>query len=98
MLMFGNQQNRPGENSPSSSYTSSAEKREYLKNRARIFQNAFATLIDYSFVPSLGTLAASGLGGLKVALAEEEKSPRSNTPTNTLYDRDSYSPYDKNYE
>ncbi|OAD54361.1 Prohormone-2 [Eufriesea mexicana] len=71
MIMFGNQQNRQGENSPSASYSSTAEKR---------------------------TLASSGLGGLKAALAEEEKPSHSNAPNNALYDRDSFSPYDKNYD
>ncbi|XP_076635332.1 prohormone-2 [Colletes latitarsis] len=44
------------------------------------------------------TVSSSGLGGLKVALAEEEKSSRSKTLDNGLYDRDSFSPYDKNYD
>ncbi|KAK1125693.1 Prohormone-2 [Melipona bicolor] len=71
MLMFGNQQNRQPEKKPSTSYTSTAEKR---------------------------TLAASGLGGLKAALAEEEKPSHSNIPNNAVYDRDSFSPYDRNYD
>lgn len=45
-----------------------------------------------------GTLAASGLGGLKAALAEEEKPSHSNIPNNAVYDRDSFFPYDRNYE
>ncbi|XP_053981853.1 prohormone-2-like [Hylaeus volcanicus] len=44
------------------------------------------------------TASASGLGGLKVALAEEEKTSRSKALGNSLYDRDSFSPYDKNYD
>ncbi|XP_033342714.1 prohormone-2 [Megalopta genalis] len=40
---------------------------------------------------------SSGLGGLKVALSEEEAA-RSKMPSNNLYDRDSYSPYENNYE
>ena len=44
------------------------------------------------------TLSASGLGGLKAALAEEEKPLHSKTPSNTLYDRESFSPYDKSYD
>lgn len=63
MLMFGNQQNHQPENNPSSSYSTTAEKR---------------------------TLAASGLGGLKAALIEEEKPSRSNTPNNAFYDRKNY--------
>ncbi|XP_076291653.1 prohormone-2 [Lasioglossum baleicum] len=41
--------------------------------------------------------SSSGLGGLKVALSEEEVA-RSKTPSKNLYDRDSFSPYEKNYD
>ncbi|XP_033357029.1 prohormone-2-like [Bombus vosnesenskii] len=71
MLMYGNQQNHQPENKPSSSYSSTVEKR---------------------------TLAASGLGGLKAALTEKEKPSHSNAPNNALYDRDSFSPFDRNYD
>ena len=48
----------------------------------------------------LGTLASSGLGGLKAALAEESEKPsQSKSPDNSMYEHDeTYSPYDKNYE
>lgn len=96
MLMFGNQQNRQAEsNTGGSSYSSTAEKSEYPILRTDTFR-----YFNYSnllfFVP--GTLSSSGLGGLKAALVEEEKSSRSNTPNNAMYDRDSFSPYEKNYE
>ncbi|KOC66095.1 Prohormone-2 [Habropoda laboriosa] len=95
MLMFGNQQNRQAESNPSASYSSNAEKskRPFINNIFLI--NKIST---YNYFIILGTLAASGLGGLKAVLAEEEKSPRSNIPNNPIYDRDSYSPYDKNYD
>ncbi|KYM95110.1 PREDICTED: prohormone-2-like [Cyphomyrmex costatus] len=45
------------------------------------------------------TLAASGLGGLKAALAEDDKpSLAQKSPSNAMYERESYSPYDKNYD
>ncbi|XP_076243009.1 prohormone-2 [Calliopsis andreniformis] len=44
------------------------------------------------------TLSASGLGGLKAALVEEEKSPHSKTPNEAMYDHESFSPYDRNYD
>ncbi|XP_003700557.3 prohormone-2 [Megachile rotundata] len=52
---------------------------------------------SYSSTAEKRTLASAGLGGLKAALAEEEKS-RSNTPNNAMYDRDSFPPYEKNYD
>jgi len=45
----------------------------------------------------LGTLASSGLGGLKAALAEDDKPSQSNSPSNSMYEQ-TYSPYEKNYE
>ncbi|XP_071577117.1 LOW QUALITY PROTEIN: prohormone-2 [Temnothorax nylanderi] len=45
------------------------------------------------------TLAASGLGGLKAALAEDDKpSPALKSPSNAMYEHEAYSPYDKNYD
>lgn len=45
----------------------------------------------------LGTLASSGLGGLKAALAEDDKPSQPNSPSNSMYEQ-TYSPYEKNYE
>ncbi|KAL0127240.1 hypothetical protein PUN28_005500 [Cardiocondyla obscurior] len=46
-----------------------------------------------------GTIATSGLGGLKAALAEEEKpSPAQKLPSNAAYEHQAYSPYDKSYD
>ncbi|CAL7940447.1 unnamed protein product [Xylocopa violacea] len=53
---------------------------------------------SFSSTAEKRTLTTSGLGGLKAALVEDEKSSHSNTPNNALYDRDSFSPYDKNYD
>nr|XP_034176414.1 prohormone-2-like [Osmia lignaria] len=53
---------------------------------------------SYSSTAEKRTLSSSGLGGLKAALVEEEKSSRFNTPNNAMYDRDSFSPYEKNYD
>lgn len=45
------------------------------------------------------TLAASGLGGLKAALIEDDKpSPVQKSPSNAMYEHEAYSPYDKNYD
>ncbi|KAL6431290.1 hypothetical protein ACFW04_007156 [Cataglyphis niger] len=44
------------------------------------------------------TLASSGLGGLKAAIAEDEKPSQSKSPSNSMYEHDTYSPYDKNYD
>lgn len=45
------------------------------------------------------TLAASGLGGLKAALAEDDSKPsQSKSPSNSMYEHETYSPYDKNYD
>ncbi|GAB1867146.1 Prohormone-2 [Camponotus japonicus] len=43
------------------------------------------------------TLASSGLGGLKAALAEDDKPSQSNSPSNSMYEQ-TYSPYEKNYD
>ncbi|KAF3422381.1 hypothetical protein E2986_09061 [Frieseomelitta varia] len=53
---------------------------------------------SYTSTAEKRTLAASGLGGLKAALAEEEKPSHSNIPNNAVYDRDSFSPYDRSYD
>ncbi|KMQ94435.1 prohormone-2 precursor [Lasius niger] len=44
------------------------------------------------------TLASSGLGGLKAALAEDDKPSQSKSPSNSMYEHETYSPYDKNYD
>ncbi|XP_012222113.1 prohormone-2 isoform X2 [Linepithema humile] len=44
------------------------------------------------------TLASSGLGGLKAALAEDDKSSKSKSPSNSVYEHETYSPYDRNYD
>ncbi|XP_011638546.1 prohormone-2-like [Pogonomyrmex barbatus] len=44
------------------------------------------------------TLAASGLGGLKAALAEDDKPSPAKPPSNSMYEHEPYSPYDKNYD
>lgn len=43
------------------------------------------------------TLASSGLGGLKAALAEDDKPSQPNSPSNSMYEQ-TYSPYEKNYD
>lgn len=44
-----------------------------------------------------GTLATSGLGGLKAALAEDDK-PSQKSPSNVMYEHEAYLPYDKSYD
>ncbi|XP_029155949.1 prohormone-2-like isoform X2 [Nylanderia fulva] len=44
------------------------------------------------------TLASSGLGGLKAALAEDDKPSQPKSPSNSMYEHETYSPYDKNYD
>ncbi|EFN79547.1 Prohormone-2 [Harpegnathos saltator] len=45
------------------------------------------------------TLASSGgLGGLKAALAEDDKPSQAKQPSNSIYEHEAYSPYDRNYD
>lgn len=95
--MFGNQQNRQAESNAGPSYTSNAEKSKERAKGASVRGKCIG-VNPLARCAVTGTLSASGLGGLKAALAEEEKPLHSKTPSNTLYDRESFSPYDKSYE
>ncbi|XP_072762681.1 prohormone-2 isoform X2 [Anoplolepis gracilipes] len=44
------------------------------------------------------TLASSGLGGLKAALAEDDKPSQAKSSSSSMYEHETYSPYDKNYD
>ncbi|XP_032684818.1 prohormone-2-like [Odontomachus brunneus] len=44
------------------------------------------------------TLASSGLVGLKAALVEDDKPSQSKQPSNSMYEHETYSPYDRNYD
>ncbi|KAG5308634.1 PROH2 protein, partial [Pseudoatta argentina] len=71
------------------------------QNRQAANAAAVAAAAEESFTSNAEkrTLAASGLGGLKAALAEDDKpSPAQKSPSNTMYEHESYSPYDKNYD
>lgn len=99
--MFGNQQNRQAANAAAAageSFTSNAEKRKLLVKRynSALHSGEYRTRNSFAYA---GTLAASGLGGLKAALAEDDKpSPVQKSPSNAMYEHEAYSPYDKNYE
>lgn len=100
--MFGNQQNRQAANAVAAageSFTSNTEKRELRDTVPH--SNEYCSFEDHSWnlFTYVGTLAGSGLGGLKAALAEEDKpSPVQKSPGNAMYEHETYSPYDKNYE
>ncbi|KYM77857.1 Prohormone-2 [Atta colombica] len=71
------------------------------QNRQAANAAAVAAAAEESFTSNTEkrTLAASGLGGLKAALAEDDKpSLAQKSPSNTMYEHESYSPYDKNYD
>lgn len=108
--MFGNQQNRQAANAAAvaaaagESFTSNAEKRGelYLLKDTMprdVLTNAVRGPPLEFTLACAGTLATSGLGGLKAALAEDDKpSPVQKSPGNAMYEHEAYSPYDKNYE
>lgn len=56
------------------------------------------TLKRIRVIAHIGTLASSGLGGLKAALAEDNKPSQPKSPSNSVYEHETYSPYDRNYE
>ncbi|XP_012538470.1 prohormone-2 isoform X2 [Monomorium pharaonis] len=63
--------------------------------------NAAAAAKSFTSNAEKRTLAASGLGGLKAALAEDDKpSPvqKSSGSNPAMYEHEAYSPYDKNYD
>lgn len=62
-------------------------------------QNRQANAASDSFTSNAEkrTLASSGLGGLKAALAEDDKPSQPNSPSNSMYEQ-TYSPYEKNYD
>lgn len=72
------------------------------QNRQAANAAAVAAAAGESFTSNAekrGTLATSGLGGLKAALAEDDKpSPVQKSPGNAMYEHEAYSPYDKNYD
>jgi len=103
--MFGNQQNRHDNIADAvaagESFTSNAEKRELLVKRynAVLHPGEYCMRSISNSFTYVGTLATSGLGGLKAALVEDDKSsPVQKSPSNTMYEHEAYSPYDKNYE
>lgn len=100
MLMFGNQQNRQANAAASDSFTLNAEKRECITINKTLPQLEIVWLFwknIFTFFFCLGTLASSGLGGLKAALVEDDKPSQPNSPSNSMYEQ-TYSPYEKNYE
>lgn len=63
-------------------------------------QNRQANAAGESFTSNAEkrTLAASGLGSLKAALAEDNKPSQPKSSGNVMYEQETYAPYDTNYD